>query len=49
MMSGDGYLNIAEQLGMSGRRDYSGYHRPWYNRMRRQGEIEDEDDEYTRY
>ncbi|KAI9657511.1 MAG: hypothetical protein M1831_004127 [Alyxoria varia] len=46
-MSGDGYLNVAGQLGLSGLRDYSGYHRPWLSRMRREGRVEDED-EYTR-
>ncbi|KAF1976079.1 hypothetical protein BU23DRAFT_552081 [Bimuria novae-zelandiae CBS 107.79] len=25
----DGYVNIASQLGLSGQRDYSTYHRPW--------------------
>ncbi|KAF2706036.1 hypothetical protein K504DRAFT_414181 [Pleomassaria siparia CBS 279.74] len=25
----DGYLNVASQLGLSGQRDYSSYHRPW--------------------
>ncbi|KAF2441424.1 hypothetical protein P171DRAFT_434126 [Karstenula rhodostoma CBS 690.94] len=30
----EGYVNIASQLGLSGERDYSGYHRPW---VRQQG------------
>jgi hypothetical protein len=33
----DGYLNVASQLGLSGQRDYSSYHRPWANRSRGYG------------
>lgn len=33
----DGYLNVASQLGLSGQRDYSSYHRPWVNRSRGYG------------
>ena len=29
----EGYVNVARQLGLSGRRDYSSYHRPWVNRQ----------------
>ncbi|KIW17893.1 hypothetical protein PV08_05088 [Exophiala spinifera] len=29
----DGYINVAEQVGMSGHRDYSSYHRPWVRRQ----------------
>jgi hypothetical protein len=33
-MTRDGYVNVASQLGLSGRRDYSSYHRPWASRQR---------------
>ena len=29
----DGYVNVASQLGISGRRDYSTYHQPWVRRQ----------------
>lgn len=29
----EGYVNVATQLGLSGRRDYSSYHRPWVDRQ----------------
>ena len=29
----EGYVNVAEQLGMSGRRDYSTYHQQWVRRQ----------------
>lgn len=29
----DGYVNVAEQFGMSGARDYSSYHQPWVRRQ----------------
>ncbi len=25
----EGYVNVASELGLSGRRDYSSYHQPW--------------------
>ncbi|KAF2111003.1 hypothetical protein BDV96DRAFT_472711, partial [Lophiotrema nucula] len=31
--SREGYINVASQLGLSGRRDYSTYHRPWVNQQ----------------
>ncbi|KAK5114265.1 hypothetical protein LTR62_002516 [Meristemomyces frigidus] len=36
----DGYVNVAQQLGMSGRRDYSTYHSYWVRAQARNGEIE---------
>lgn len=30
--SGDGYINVAEQFGLSQVRDYSSYHQPWVRR-----------------
>ncbi|KAF2718611.1 hypothetical protein K431DRAFT_322306 [Polychaeton citri CBS 116435] len=33
----DGYVNIAKQLGISGRRDYSSYHPFWVSRQIRRG------------
>lgn len=39
----DGYKNIASQLGISGRRDYSTYHSFWVRREHRAGNIDDED------
>ena len=39
----DGYVNVAQELGLSGRRDYSSYHDFWVRRQRRNGEIRDED------
>lgn len=44
---GDGYANVAGQLGLSGQRDYSTYHQFWVNRHlglsrgRRRGDYED--------
>ena len=29
----EGYVNVASQLGLSGRRDYSGYHQHWVRRQ----------------
>ncbi|KEF51925.1 uncharacterized protein A1O9_11914 [Exophiala aquamarina CBS 119918] len=29
----DGYVNVADQFGMSRARDYSGYHQPWVRRQ----------------
>ncbi|MCJ1279736.1 hypothetical protein MMC21_007560 [Puttea exsequens] len=34
IMNGEGYVNVAEELGLSGSRDYSTYHQHW---VRRQG------------
>lgn len=31
--SGDGYVNVAEQFGISRARDYSSYHQPWVRRQ----------------
>lgn len=45
----DGYVNVASQLGLSGKRDYSTYHSFWIRRQRQQGLIDDdenEDDDY---
>ena len=33
-INGDGYVNVAAELGISGARDYSTYHQHW---VRRQG------------
>ncbi|KAK0353726.1 hypothetical protein LTR91_019270 [Friedmanniomyces endolithicus] len=42
--NGEGYVNVAAQLGLSGRRDYSSYHPFWVRRQAMNGEIgEDED------
>jgi hypothetical protein len=41
--SREGYINVASQLGLSGRRDYSTYHRPWVNRQRAAFAIDDEE------
>jgi hypothetical protein len=27
--NGEGYVNVASELGLSGQRDYSSYHQPW--------------------
>ena len=32
-MSQEGYVNVASQLGLSDRRDYSSYHRPWVSQQ----------------
>lgn len=32
-VNAEGYVNVASELGMSGRRDYSTYHRQWVNRQ----------------
>lgn len=39
----EGYVNIADQLGISGRRDYSTYHSFWVRREHRAGNIDSED------
>jgi len=31
-MGAEGYVNVAQQFGMSGARDYSTYHQPWVRR-----------------
>lgn len=48
----EGYVNVASQLGMSGRRDYSSYHSYWVRDQVRRGEVDWDDDgvmehEYT--
>ena len=43
--SREGYLNVADQLGLSGLRDYSSYHQPWVRIQRREGNLEDEENE----
>ena len=40
----EGYVNVGEQLGLSGRRDYSSYHQFWVRGQRRLGNIPGEDD-----
>ncbi|KAF2461601.1 hypothetical protein BDY21DRAFT_332668 [Lineolata rhizophorae] len=41
-MNEEGYVNVASQLGISGVRDYSSYHRPWVSRQyRRAGYFDD--------
>ncbi|KAL8785350.1 MAG: hypothetical protein Q9213_003415 [Squamulea squamosa] len=43
---GEGYVNIGEELGLSGRRDYSSYHPFWVRRqMAKRGWEEDFDDD----
>ena len=37
--SGEGYVNVANQLGLSGRRDYSTYNSFWVRQQLRRGEI----------
>ncbi|TKA47808.1 hypothetical protein B0A49_13467 [Cryomyces minteri] len=46
-VNAEGYVNVAGQLGLSGRRDYSTYHSHWVARQRRAGLVDDADgDEY---
>jgi len=40
----EGYLNVASQLGMSGRRDYSSYNSYWVRQQAMRGEIEWDED-----
>ena len=40
----DGYVNVASQLGLSGRRDYSTYNSYWVRGQARRGEIEWDED-----
>lgn len=40
-VTAEGYRNVAQELGLSGRRDYSSYHSYWVNRQRRDGLIDD--------
>ncbi|KAK5126349.1 hypothetical protein LTR85_010585 [Meristemomyces frigidus] len=42
--SEEGYVNVASQLGLSGRRDYSTYHSHWVRRQAMRGEIEWDED-----
>ena len=44
----EGYVNIASQLGLSGRRDYSSYHPFWVRQQRRRG-VDVGDDYYEDY
>ncbi|THW12826.1 hypothetical protein D6D23_10005 [Aureobasidium pullulans] len=41
----DGYVNVAAQVGMSTRRDYSSYNEYWVRGQRRDGLIDDDDDD----
>ncbi|KAK4608834.1 hypothetical protein CLAFUW4_14804 [Fulvia fulva] len=44
-LNAEGYVNVASQLGLSGRRDYSSYHEYWVRRRMRNGEdVGDYDD-----
>lgn len=49
----EGYVNVAGELGLSGRRDTSTYHRWWVEKMRRRrgwgGEDFEEGDEEGEY
>lgn len=45
----DGYVNIAQQLGISGKRDYSTYHPFWVRREHRAGRINDDEAEEHYY
>ncbi|KAF2764075.1 hypothetical protein EJ03DRAFT_332185, partial [Teratosphaeria nubilosa] len=40
----EGYVNVADQLGLSGRRDYSSYHSYWVRRQAESGAIAWDDD-----
>lgn len=40
----EGYVNVASQLGLSGRRDYSSYHSYWVRNQARRGQIAWDDD-----
>lgn len=40
----EGYVNVASQLGLSGRRDYSSYHSHWVRRQAMNGEISWDED-----
>ncbi|KAK6005586.1 hypothetical protein QM012_007228 [Aureobasidium pullulans] len=42
----DGYVNVADQVGMSSRRDYSTYHDYWVRRQQRNGLLDDDDYDY---
>ncbi|KAG9558705.1 hypothetical protein KCU71_g9953, partial [Aureobasidium melanogenum] len=42
----DGYVNVADQVGMSSRRDYSTYHDYWVRAQRRNGLLDDNDYDY---
>ena len=42
--NGEGYVNVAGQLGLSGRRDYSTYHSYWVRQQASRGEIEWDED-----
>ncbi|KAL8808083.1 MAG: hypothetical protein Q9182_000361 [Xanthomendoza sp. 2 TL-2023] len=47
LVGGEGYVNIAQELGLSGRRDVSSYHPFWVEKMRRGwggGDFEDFED-----
>jgi len=36
-VNAEGYVNVASQLGLSGRRDYSSYHPAWVQQQRNRG------------
>ncbi|KAH0356186.1 hypothetical protein KCU83_g1261, partial [Aureobasidium melanogenum] len=42
----DGYVNVADQVGMSSRRDYATYHDYWVRAQRRNGLLDDDDYDY---
>lgn len=42
-VNGEGYVNVAKQLGISGRRDFSSYHPYWVRRQRMEGRLDDGD------
>ncbi|KAF2431921.1 hypothetical protein EJ08DRAFT_586435 [Tothia fuscella] len=45
-VNSDGYVNVASELGLSGRRDYSSYHSYWVRREARNGRDVGEYDDY---
>lgn len=45
----EGYINVREQLGLSGKRDYSTYHSFWVRRQIRLGNIEGDDYDLSYY
>jgi len=40
-LNDEGYVNVGDQVGFSGLRDYSSYHQPWVTQQMRRGNLRD--------
>ena len=45
----EGYINVGDHLGLSGKRDYSTYHGFWVRQQSRRGRLEEDEEAYAEY